>query len=319
MKEFPSQESIQKIAECHFLEAHTQSRVHKILWLNPKADKWKYKIIWKGLLTTTFLMTLGKEKFALKISDNPKFIWDTETEKWLYDTHSQNVPHIFSSGEWILPGMDRKFFWNIQEYISWPIWSNEKINDSQLESFIWQLSSLHSIKQPQDTKGWGKIWEEHEGENKTFDEYMEIYMSKVRKCEFFNINSRRERIQKAILKLQKSLWNDQPVLIHNDAHPGNVILDSKKTCRLIDFGNIKWSYPEEELAVIKTHCVGSRMWVFDQIITQYKQRVPEFDETKFQFFLLINTCTKITTRKELGKQEFLWRELIEPILTSLGE
>lgn len=53
--------------------------------------------------------------------------------------------------------------------------------------------------------------------------------------------------------------NYTPVLIHNDAHTENVILDSSTSSRLIDYGNIKWSCPEEELAVIQTHCVGSRM------------------------------------------------------------
>lgn len=63
-----------------------------------------------------------------------------------------------------------------------------------------------------------------------------------------------ERMQKGVGDMSEY----EPVLIHNDAHPENVILDTEASCRLLDFGNVKWSCPEEEMAVIQTHCIGSR-------------------------------------------------------------
>jgi|GEM_PF-4129867 len=120
---------------------------------------------------------------------------------------------------------------------------------------------------------------------------------------------------KALQSMQKNIGDMshyEPVLIHNDAHPENVILDAESSCRLLDFGNVKWSCSEEEIAVIQTHCVGSRREVFDQILSKYKSQHP-FNEELFQFFSLLNACSKINTRKDVKKKDSLWQELIDPI------
>lgn len=317
MNQPPPPEIIWEIAAVHFLQKETSHKVGNVLWAAEK-DKWSYQVIGKWMQTTTFLLTLWEKKFALKLSNNEKMKWDTEIELWLREKQWQNNPQIFSTGEGQLPGISGKYLWNIQEYIPWTLWKESEINDAQLDSFLSQLDSLHSIHQS-ETSGWGWLVNNKNGQEEGFWNYINIFKGKIDKCDFFSHNRRRERVMEKIEHLQTRVWDMshyKPVLIHNDAHTSNVILDGPASVRLIDYGNPKWSCPEEELAVIQTHCIGSRMWLFKRILDWYRSKRP-FDDDLFQLFALLNACSKINTRKEEVKRLLVWNQLVEPLLVSL--
>ncbi len=313
MDRLPSPETIREIASVHFLQQQTRERVGELVW-PAEDDVWQYRVIWRWHQTTTFLMTLGDTQFALKLSSDKKFVKDTQIELWLRE-QGQNTPQIFSNWEGQLPGMTGSYFWSIQEYIPGPLWWDSQINSEQLDSFIAQLNALHQVGHKWTT-GWGKVRSNHHGESKDFPEHVARFVKKIDECDFFDQGNRRERVKAAIEKMQKGIGDMlayEPVLIHNDAHPENVILDTEASCRLLDFGNVKWSCPEEEMAVIQTHCIGSRMWVFREILSKYKTQHP-FNDELFKFFALLNACSKINTRKNPTKQMFVWTQLVEPLL-----
>lgn len=317
MNIIPSPECIENIARAHFLQQQTSQKTETILW-ESEENEWGYQIIGQWMQTTTFLITIGGQNFALKLSNNEKFLWDTRKEIWVSDFLRQRNPKIFSHGEGQLPGMVGRYFWNVQEYIPWPLWSDSEMNNEQLESYLSQLRSIHSFAHPWVPKWW-PVMDDLDWAEESFAKYTEIFRRKINECTFFSQENRRERVLSEIEKLQWKIWdmwNYKTILIHNDAHPQNVILDSPESARIIDYWNMKWSCPEEELAVIQTHCIGSRMWLFQRILEGYKNK-RSFDDNLFEFFTLLNACSKINTRrKKTEKQLLIWTQLVEPMLST---
>ncbi len=315
MDTLPTPETIREIATLHFLQQKTSDQVSSLVW-PAENDGWQYRVLGKWMQTTTFLITLWNQKFALKLSNNEKFKWDTDTELWLRQ-QGQNTPQIFNKGEWQLPGMEGRYFWSVQEYIPGPLWKDAEINDAQLKSFIAQLDSLHAIRHDWTT-GWGMVMPDRNGGFEDFAGNVGRFVGKIQKCDFFSEDGRRERVLEKIQEMKSQIGDMahyRPVLIHNDAHTANVIIDTPESVRLLDFGNVRWSCPEEELAVIQTHCVGSRMSLFTRILDTYRAD-HSFDNDLFEFFSLLNACSKINTRKITEKQLLIWWQIVEPLLQS---
>lgn len=317
MDTLPSSESIANIASAHFLQQQISHRAAEILW-EKNGKEWSYELIGKWMQTTTFLLTLGEQKFALKLSNNEKFLQDTHKEIWVSESLKQKNPKIFSHGESQLPGMAGRYFWNIQEYIPWPLWEDGEMNARQLDSYLSQLNSLHAIEHPWIPRWW-LVMDDTNGSEENFEKYIDIFRKKIDKCDFFSQENRRERVLTQIDQLLtkiRDMSEYKTVLIHNDAHAHNVILDSPESVRIIDYWNMKWSCPEEEFAVIQTHFFRSRMNLFTKIMERYSQ-THAVNSSLFEFFVLLSACSKIKTRKVETKRLLLWNELIEPLLHSI--
>lgn len=160
------------------------------------------------------------------------------------------------------------------------------------------------------------VMPDYNGEFENFSGYIVRFVGKIQKCDFFSGDGRRARVLKKIEEMKSrvgDMTHYKPVLIHNDAHTENVILDTPESVRLLDFGNVRWSCPEEELAIIQTHCVGSRMQLFTRILDAYSTH-HSYDNNLYEFLSLLNACSKINTRKNIEKQLLIWRQIIEPLL-----
>ena len=320
MDTLPGQEIIDQIAAVNFLQSEVWGKLRGILW-DEKVEWWTYHPLLSWTTSDVLLIEHNWSKFALKISQKKSLEADTKKEQWMIQQWA-DLPKILWSGVGRIPTIEGVYYWTIQEYIWGEVWwGGRPLNDAQIDSYVGQLRALHNIHQPWESNTWGPITEERIWSLPDFTSYLESFDKKINTCDFFDQKNRRARIQQILGTLKAKIWNQNtlvPCLIHHDAHPENVKLDTENSCRILDYWSAGWSCPEEELAIIKFH---SMPWArkeipaetFDRIKAKYIEKNPGFNEDLFEMFFLLNSCVKIVARKDDSKKKRIWDQLVEPL------
>lgn len=297
----------------------------KILGTSYSIPGWMFRFFSSGKMSHNLLVTHWWKQWVLKIDDSDAFKRGIQMEIWLQNEWLQ-VPYISSS--WGIDFSGKKYHYIVQEYIPWKILDEAGfVSDEQLWELATWLWAIHSIKQ-WPYEGLGRLDELKNGVKKSFDEYISWITQKISTSTYFT-DTERGRIENAI-SYQKDICARkmrEPCLVHWDFHPWNILVSNKQDggnedyWRIIDFGDVEWSFPERDFATLRTHAWSRENLDKFMTIQQEYEKMHNLDSDMLDLMYLAVWADKFCKRSQRNnaRNQALFEDLVLPLLERIEQ